>query len=399
MCGGTFLSTAVQWLQQTTLGWLVYELTGSGAMLGVVLGVRAIPLVLLAPYSGIVAERYDRRRVLMLTQLSFALPAFLIALSLAAGTVATWQLIVFTVLSGITTAFDRTLRNALVFDVLPRTQVANGIALVNVAFGATRAIGPAVAGALIALAGPTWNFVIQGLLSLAVVASLTQLSHRPAAATAHRPAWVEMQAGLRYGATDPVVRTMLLLSLLATFLLIPSFSALMPMFAADVFRVGPQGLGALLAAVGLGSLLGSALAAYLSRFDRAGALQALALMVFALSIVGFAYSPGMTGALLLLVIGGSAEMLLLTSTATAMQLSAPEDMRGRVASLVSLFPAFISMGMLAAGWAADLLGAPATAVLFALIAIGIGALSWQRSQVLRGLRLSRLVAGRRTDAG
>lgn len=395
MFGGTFLSTALQWLQQTTLGWLVYDITGSGTLVGVVLGVRAIPILLLSPFSGVVADRYDRRYALTLTQVFIALPAFLIAAALALGAIATWQLFLFMLASGATATFDRTLRNAVLFDILPREEVASGLALMNIAFSVTRAFGPALAGLLIALAGASWNFAIQGLLAVGVMLSLTRLSHKPAAMRAQRSsAWMEMKAGLRYGVTDPVVRVMLLLNFLTGFLLIPTFAALLPIFAADIFQVGPQGLGLMLGAVGVGSILGSALATFLSRFDRAGMLQTLCVLAFALSIIGFAVSPGMSSALILLAIGGCAELLLLTSIATAMQLSAPEAMRGRVTALVSLFPAFISSGMFLAGWSADLVGAPATTILLALTAAAVSAFAWQRSSVLRDLRLSRLIAGR-----
>lgn len=394
MFSGTLASTGMQWLQQTALGWLVYDHTGSGTLVGVVLGVRAISILLLSPVSGMVADRYDRRRSLALTQVFIALPAFLIALSIALGSVATWQLVLFVFASGATATFDRTLRNSVVYDILPREDLSNGLALINMAFSLSRAIAPPIAGALIALTGAAWCFAIQGLLAVGVIFSVLQVRRRPASVRPRRAsAFGEMKAGLRYGFAHPVVRLMLLMNVLAGCLLIPTFGALLPIFAADIYRVGPEGLGWMLGAVGLGSIVGSALAAAHSRFDRVGLLQCASLLAFAASLIGFALGPGVAGAMLLLAIAGCAELLLITSTATAMQLSAAEGMRGRVTSLLTLFPACIASGIFLAGVSSDLVGAPATSIGFSSLAACVVLLSWYRSAALRDLRLSGLLAG------
>ena len=395
MFSGTLASTGMQWLQQTALGWLVYDLTGSGTLVGVVIGVRAISILLLAPVSGMVADRYERRRALALTQVFIALPAFLIAASIALGSVATWQLMLFVFASGATATFDRTLRNSLVYDTLPREDLANGLALINMAFSLSRAIAPPIAGVLIALTGAAWCFAIQGMLAIGVVFSVLQVHRGPAAPRAKRTsAFGEMKAGLHYAFSQPVVRLMMLMNAVTGGLLIPTFGALLPIFAADIYKVGPEGLGLMMGAIGLGAIVGSALSATHSRFDRVGLLQTCSMLAFALSLVGFALGPGMPGAMLLLAIAGCAELLLITSTATAMQLFAPEEMRGRVTSLLPIFPAFIAAGIFLAGICSDLIGAPATSIVFSLLAACIVLVAWHRSSALRNLRLSGLVSGR-----
>lgn len=390
---GTFGSTAGQWIQNATLGWVVYDVTGSGTLLGAVLGVRAIPMLLLAPLAGVVADRYDRRRVLAATQMVMMVATFLLAAALALSAVHVWHFFAFTLCAGASAAFDRTLRSTMVFDVVPRADVANAVAVNTIAFSSTRALGPAVAGLLIAWVGPAWNFAIQGLLYFGVAAAVLMIpaTHRAPPTTVHSSAWGEMKAGLRFAVTDPAARILFLLGLVPPLLLIPSFGALMPLFAVKVFMTGPEGLGLLLSAVGVGGILGGVIAASVSRYDRVGLLQILALLVFALALAAFALAPGMVTAVLFLVTAGTAEMVHASSNVTALQMSAPQEMRGRVASLLLLFPAFISVGAVTSGIGADLVGPRVLVFLLAVTAACVAAATWSASSVMRNLRLSRLV--------
>jgi predicted MFS family arabinose efflux permease len=391
----TFCSTGGQWIQQATLGWVVYDVTGSGALLGAVLSMRAIPMLLLAPVSGVVADRFDRKQVLAVSQLLVVTISFALAAALALERVQVWHLFAFTLLAGVGVVFDRTMRNTLLFSVVPRADVANAVALNSVAFSVTRTLGPAVAGFLIAWVGPALNFMLQGLLYLAVVAIVVVINtpYEQARRARHGTLAAEMQAGLRFAVTDPVARIMLLLGLANAFLLIPSCSALMPVFAVKVFATGPAGLGLLLSAVGAGGVIGGVVAAWCQRFDRAGLMQTFALLTFSAALVGFALSPNAVVAAVFLVVAGGAEMVHLTSNHTALQMCAPPELRGRVASLLPMFPAFIALGSLVSGIGADLIGAPATVIVTALVAAGVAIAVWSRSRALRTLRLSALVAG------
>lgn len=392
---GTFFSTAAQWIQNATLGWVVYDLTGSAALLGAVLGVRAVPMLLLAPVSGLVADHFDRRRALALSQVLPAIGSLLLALLLAHDAVRVWHLFVFTLIVSSGTVFERTLRNTLVFDVVPREEAANAIALNTIAFSVTRTLGPAAAGILIAMFGPAWNFTIQGMTYAGVAASVLKIRIKPRERRPRAgPAWRAMFSGFRFAATDPIARVIIVIGLVPPLLLIPSFSALMPIFAADIFKTGPQGLGLLLSAVGAGGVVGGVAAATLSRYEYVGRLQALALSFFVLCIMGFAFSPGMGSAIVFLIGAGVAEMVLASSTHTSLQMSAPEAMRGQVTSLLPMFPAFISVGSFNAGLGAQWLGAQTVVVLFALLAAAVMGLAWSRSASYRNLRMSRLVAGR-----
>ena len=393
---GTFCSTGGQWIQQATLGWVVYAVTGSGSLLGAVLALRAVPMLLLAPVSGLVADRYDRRRTLAASQLLVVAISFALASALALDRVEVWHLFAFTLLAGVGMVFDRTLRNTLVFSVVPRADVANAVALNSIAFSVMRTVGPAAAGYLIAWVGPALNFALQGLLYLGVAAIAVALNvpYEAARRVRQGTALADMTEGLRFAVTHPVARMMLLLGLVTSFRLIPSFSALMPVFAVKVFATGPEGLGLMLSAVGVGGVLGGIVAVRVARFDRVGLTQTLALLGFAISLIGFALSPNIAVASVFLMGAGMAEMVNMASNHTVLQMCAPTDMRGRVASLMPMFPALMALGSLVSGVGADLIGAPATVIVTALVTAAVVGLAWMRSPALRGLRLSHLVASR-----
>jgi MFS family permease len=394
---GTFFATAGQWIQQATLGWVVYDVTGSASVLGAVLGTRAIPMLLLAPVSGVVADRMDRRYALAASQLLMVVVSIALSALLAFERVETWHLFAFSIFSGVSAVFDRTLRSTLIFHSVPRSDAANAVALNSIAFSVSRAVGPSVAGFLIGAMGAAWNFGIQALLLMGVVmaALSVQAGRLPAANRRQTSAWEEMKEGFRFVASDPVARMMVVLGLVPPLLLIPSFSALMPVFAADVFKAGPEGLGLMLSAVGVGGILGGLVAAWTSRYDQTGLVQMLALAVFAFSLVAFAVSPSVAVAVVFLAIAGIAEMVHHTVHVTTLQMCAPEHLRGRIASLLPIFPAFISIGALLAGVIADLLGPEMVVFLLSGLAIAVIVASWSKSSAVRELRMSRLIA----DAG
>jgi MFS family permease len=391
---GTFFSTAAQWIQQATLGWVVYDLTGSAALLGAVLGVRAIPLLLLAPLSGLVADRFDRRHALALSQIAPGLVSFAIAALLALERIEVWHLFVFSLVVSSGMVFERTLRNSLVFDVVPRAEAANAVALNTIAFSTTRTLGPALGGLLIAALGPAWNFALQGFTYVGVAVSVLHIRAQLRHGGRKRFAWRALFAGVGFVAAHPVARCMALLGLLAPLLLIPSVSALMPVFAADVFAVGPQGLGLMLAAVGAGGIVGGAAAAALSRYERVALLQTCALLAFAWALFGFAASPNVAWAVVFLLLAGVAEMLLASSTTTSLQMCAPDAMRGQVTSVLPMFPAFIALGSLLAGLATQVIGPRPVVCASAAAAVLLFGALWRFSPVYRAVRMSTLLAQR-----
>ena len=395
---GTFFATAGQWIQQATLGWVVYDVTRSPGVLGAVLGIRAVPMLLLAPISGYVTDRFDRRRSLAASQFLMVMISAAISALLAYDAIEVWHLFAFSVLSGVGAVFDRTLRNTLVFSSVPREEAAHAVALNSIAFSVTRAVGPGVAGFLIGAVGAAWNFSIQAGLYLCVcfvALSVTAPASR-AGEKARGSLWGDMKEALRFATTDPIARVTFVLGLVPPVFLIPSLSALIPIFAADVYHAGPQGLGLMLSAVGVGGIVGGAAAAWMTRYNRTGLVQTLALAAFGITLFCFAISPTIEIAVFWLALAGIAEMVHFTLHVTTLQMCAPENMRGRVASLLPIFPAFISVGSLCAGFLANLLPVRYVVILLVVIAMSIVGIAWLRSPALRAVTLSGLIGQGKT---
>jgi MFS family permease len=333
-----------------------------------VLGVRAIPMVLLAPISGVAADRFPRRRLMQASQALAALVSFAIGTALAMGVVSTWMLFAFTLLMGASNVMDRPARFTTAFELVPREIAMKAVALNTIGFSLMRVIGPAIAGYLIAGVGAAGSFFVQGMLYAASGLIVLAVSFPPPRARSERSALADMLEGLRFAASDRAMRLLLVLGALPYLLLIPVWS-LFPIYAKDEFAAGPQGLGMLLTAAGLGGTLGSFLANALARVERHALLQAVCIVVMASAILCVAASPTLAMAALFAFIGGAAEMAHAASNMATLQMSAPEAMRGRIASLTMLFPAMISTGAFIAGPLADLLGVRGASVALALTSI------------------------------
>ena len=370
------------------MGWVVYEITGSGALLGAVLGVRAIPMLLLTPLSGIAADRYDRRRLLQASQALAAAVSFALGAALALGAVSTWMLFAFTMLMGAANVMDRPARMTTAFEVVPREVAAQAVALNTIGFSMMRVIGPAAAGYLIAWFGAAGSFFIQGVLYLTsglMVLMVAFPARRQAAP--ERSALADMIEGIRFAARDPSTRVLVAVGALPYFLLVPVWGTLFPIYAKDVFAAGPQGLGMLLTAVGAGGTLGGFIANALARAERQGLIQSSWVVVMSAAIAGLAASPSLAVALVFGFLGGAAEMAHTASNMATLQLSAPDAMRGRIASLTMLYPAMISMGAFVAGPLSDLLGVRGASLALAATAIVAVLVLYLSSSRLRELRV------------
>lgn len=366
---------------------MVYEITGSGALLGAVMGARAIPMVLLAPFSGVAAERYDRRRLLQGSQAFAAAISLAFGAALASGLADTWMLFAFTVLMGASNVLDRPARLTTAFELVPRQDAVKAVALNTMGFAMMRILGPVAAGYLIGWLGAAGSFFVQGVLygASALMVLLVVFPPRRAALPG-RSALADMLEGLRFAARDPRMRMLVVLGALPYFLLVPVWGTLFPIYAKDVFRAGPEGLGMLLTAVGVGGTLGGLAANALARAERQALIQAAWIAVMALAIVGIAASPSLAPAMAFCVVGGAAEMAHTASNMAMLQMHAPEAMRGRISSLTMLYPALISVGAFLAGPLSDLVGVRGASVALAATAtaaIGVLVLASPRLREMR----------------
>jgi MFS family permease len=297
------------------------------------------------------------------------------------------MLFAFTLLMGASNVIDRPARFTTAFELVPRDIAMKAVALNTIGFSLMRVIGPALAGYLIAWFGAAGSFFVQALLYAASGVLVLAVTFPPPRARSERSALADMLEGLRFAAGDRAMRLLMALGALPYLLLIPVWSTLFPIYAKDEFLAGPQGLGLLMTSAGLGGTLGGFIANALARIERQALLQAAWIVLMAGAILCVAASPTITMAAAFAFIGGAAEMAHTASNLATLQMSAPEAMRGRVASLTMLYPAMISIGAFLAGPLADLLGVRGASAALALASITAVALLYFAAPHIREMRL------------
>jgi len=369
---GSFASYAGQWVQQATIAWIAYDMTGSKSMLGLILGVRAVPMFLCAPLAGVAADRWDRRRLLMGSQLVSAVTALLFGVVLALGQAQVWHLFAFVLVSGAAAVIDRPARLTIIFDLVPRDAAMHAVAINTIAFSITRIAGPAVAGFLIAWVGPEGNLFAQAAAYFAAAASIFVVAIPPRGHPhGGRSAFSDLAEVLRFAVTDPTARALLSIGVTPFLLLVPVFGGLMPLYTKDVFHAGPEVLGLLLTSIGVGGVGGGWVASKCMQYPQQGVVQACAVLAMCAGFLVLAIAPTVPVACAALVAAGLAEMVLFTSNQATLQLMVPAAMRGRIASLLQLYPGFIGVGIMVEGMLADRIGIQLVTVLIALFAAAL----------------------------
>lgn len=390
LIAGTTLSNGAQWIQQVTLGWLVYDLTSSGTMLGTMNLVRAAATLGLAALAGLAIDRFARATLMIVVNGWLLAISLVLGLALVSGYVEIWPLFVYSFLGGVAQAVDMPLRQTVVFVLVPRRLAPAAVALVQTGWAVMRSLGPAIGGFLILWFGPGGNFLVQasayGLIALTILRIRFPPEPRIRGGGAGKGALAE---GLRFVLTQPTTRAFVLMGWVLPLFIIPTFSALPPIYAKTVFQGGPDTLGVLLSAVGLGGIVGGLFSASLSRFERRGLLQLGALLLLSLALIGFALSADLLTALGLLATAGFFEMIYLTTNQTLLQLSIPDALRGRVTSLLSLNAGLSPIGALVAGIGADLIGPQVTTLILSGVASLIALAVFWGSPTVREYRMSR----------
>jgi MFS family permease len=379
---GGFISLTGAWMRITALAWLIYDMTGSPLMLGTVTFANTIPTMLLAVFGGVLADRSDKRAVLLVTQASFMATAGILALLTLAGRIEVWHILVFSVAGGIAGAVDMPARQSFIPHLVAREDLTNAVALNSAAFNGSRIIGPAIAGLIIARygprGGPGWSFAINALAYLAVLGALVtiRVDSKPDAPS-RQSMLQDVREGLVYAWRSPALRTLLgLLAVSGGFGL--SYTVLMPVFARDVLGVEASGFGMLMTASGVGSTIG-ALAIASAAPSRPPALILGLMAVFTVLLAAFAVTTDYLMALLLMVGVSGTITAYMSASNTTIQTIVPDALRGRVMSLyiLALFGTGPFGGLLA-GWLASWLGAQG-AVLVCAAVCGAAALATRLS--------------------
>ena len=362
--GGQLISLTGSWMQTVAQGWLVYRLTGSALLLGTVGFASQIPVFLLAPVGGIVADRGDRRRIVVATQAASMLLAGVLATLTLSGNVRVWHVMTLSALLGAVNAFDIPARQSFLVDMVGKEDLMNAIALNSSMFNGARVLGPGVAGLLVAGLGEGWCFLLNAASYVAVIAGLLMMRLSPMRRHVAEGSPLEQIAlGFRFAWKTMPVRNLLLLIGLISAVGMP-YTVLMPVFADRILHGGARGLGILMSATGLGALCAALFLATRSNVRGLGRWVAVASIGFGVSMAGFAFSPYFWLSALALVPTGGFMMLQMASSNTLIQAMVPDHLRGRVMALYSMmFMGMAPLGSLFAGATADRLGAQITVAL------------------------------------
>lgn len=373
---GQFVSLIGTWMQSIAQSWLVYRLTDSEILLGLVGFAGQFPVFLLAPFGGVLADRFAKRRILLVTQSASMLIAFLLAALTLSGDITVWEIFVLASLLGIANGFDIPTRQAFVVEMVGREDLANAIALNSSVFNGARIIGPAVAGVLVAAIGEGWCFLLNALSFMAVLGAYAAMHLAPFSAAPRRQSVLgDIAEGMRFARHNIPVRSLLLLLALVSLTGMP-YVVLMPIFAAEILHGGAQALGLLMGCAGLGALIAALTLAARRSARGLGTWVMVAAGGFGVCLVAFAFSQLLWLSAILLVPVGFFMMVQMASSNTLLQMMTPDALRGRVMALyVMMFMGMAPLGALLAGSIAAIIGAPWTVAIGGLASL-IGALAF-----------------------
>jgi len=383
---GQGVSLIGTWMQRVAMAWLVYRLTQSAFLLGFVGFAGRIPILLLAPFAGVVADRISRKRILYITNGVSALQALVLAILTLTGVVEVWHVVALAVVLGLMDSFDIPARQSFFVHMIGDPEdVGNAIALNSTIFNAARLVGPSIAGLLIAAVGEGWVFALNAVTFASMLTALAMI-HTASEGAQDRSQRVmqNLREGFSWAWRFTPVRAVLMLVTLVSFLAVP-FVVLMPVFATDVLGGGPDTLGFLMGAQGVGALAGALFMAYRSGMRGLGRLIAGAAGIFGVGLVLFGLSRSLWLSMAVLALAGFGLMVQTASTNTFLQMIVGDAMRGRIMSLYSMaFLGSLPLGSLYAGWMAERIGAPATVVIGGIATLVGAALFTRRLPVLRG---------------
>src|SRR3954469_4182460 len=383
--GGQSISLIGTWITRIATSWLVYRLTGSELLLGVVGFCSQIPMLILSPIAGVLVDRWDRHRILVITQILSALQSAVLAVLALMNVITVAEVIVLQVLQGVINSFDAPARQACVVEMVEdRADLPNAIALNSSMINASRIIGPSVGGIIIAAVGEGWCFTIDAVSYLAVIASL--MAMRIVKLERSRPdtrVLEELKNGFTYVARfAPVRESLLLLALVGTMGM--PYTVLMPAIAAGVLHGGPHTLGYLMTASGVGALGGALYLASRTTVLGLGRAIVAATMTFGVALVAFSFSRNLWLSLLLMPFVGGGMMVEMASTNTIIQTIVDDQMRGRVMAFYTMaFLGTAPLGSLLAGFVADHIGPMKTILLGGTSCIIAGAVFAMRLPKLR----------------
>ena len=360
----TIISNIGSWMQILAQGWLILQLTNSPFYLGLVGLVRAVPTIGLSLVGGVLADRFSRTRILMVTQAGMALSSLVIALLTVSGLITVWHLLVISFVSSVFFAVDNPTRQALVPDLVGRDRLTSAIGLNSAAWNAAAIIGPSIAGILIAAVSISGAFFLNAASYIPVLIAVAIIPPLERRAPTSRSMIRQLSEGLGYIRSDRAIWGILLLIAVPSIAARP-YTQMMPVFARDILGLGATGFGVLMAASGIGALAGALITASLGGFTRRGWLLILVTIALGVSLLAFSQSTWIIASIGLVIVVGGTSTLMMSLANTLLQGIVPDTMRGRVMSVYTLIAGgLMPLGSMILGSLGELIGVP--------LAVGLG---------------------------
>jgi MFS family permease len=379
----TLFASSAQWIQQVTIGWLIYEMTESAFLLGAVNGFRALPLLFLAPIGGVLADRVERKMLMQATQYMLLVASAIMTAIIFAGWIEVWHLFAFTFITGIGWALNNPVRQSVVPNLVPKYDLMNALALQSAGFNITRILGPTLGGYMLAHLGAGENFSLQtffyvGVIAMVIPVVIPRLPRRNESVSVRQ----NLKDGISYVWRTKQLRVQLALAFVPTILAFP-YMALMPIFARDVLGYGSEGLGLMGTAVGVGAVIGTLTMASLNNVQNKGKIMLSAVFLLGISLMAFSQSKSMELSLVILAFTGASQMVYLTTNQTILQLSIPDHLRGRVMGIYMLSQGMMPLGGLVGGAFADATSAPTAVLVMGALVCAMAAFFFVRAPDLR----------------
>jgi MFS family permease len=347
--GGNFLSNIGTWMQNVAQGWLVLLLTNSAFWLGVIGFAGSIPFLIFSLFGGVVADRMDKRRLLLFTQTAMMLLAFLLAGLAWFKVITIWELAAIAFLNGVAMSMNAPSYQALVPKLVKREDLTNAIALNSAQFNMSRIMGPSLGGYAMALFGVAGNFFLNGVSFLAVLWALLRIDYPPEKLSRHESMWASLRGGFIYLHSERQMRVLMWMTAVVSFLGIP-YLTFIPYFAKDQLHVGASGLGWLMACSGFGALLGAITVAARGVIRHRGAVLTFCGIGFFLAIIGFSFSHLFVLSECLAFCEGYSGILMVSCFNVSIQHLSSDEMRGRIMSIYTTsFLGLPPLGALLAG--------------------------------------------------
>jgi MFS family permease len=368
---GMFVSLVGTWIQSVAQSWLVFQLTNSAFLLGVVGFLSSIPIFVFSLFGGVLADRLNKRNILIITQTSFMFLAFLLAALTQFKIITPWQIMFIAVLNGLIMAFDAPARQSIIVELVGREHLFNAITLNSVAFNSSRIIGPAIAGVLVSLIGMSGCFYLNGISFLAVIIALIYIRLGKGYNENNNSALKDIKEGLIFISRNPLI--LALVSMVAAMSLFGiSYVILMPVLADNVLGVGVRGLGVLMSSTGIGALIGALGLARMGDFKYKGRFLIGTVFLFSIALTFFSLSKNYFLSIFILVFIGYSSVVPLALVNTLLQANVPDKFRGRVMSVFMItFAGTTPFGNLISGSLAQALGVSNALFLCGLICLAL----------------------------